>query len=273
VLAQSLLRLLAAHGSAAITPDDVPGLVSWWDAADTGTISFSAGSLVSQWNDKSGNAHHLTVLSGAPDSGIETKNSLNVVTFSNDELVDASSTNTYEFLHNGTSHHVFAVVKFGTGANPNAAYGLLGTNAANGAATGAYIDYDDRSASSRNDRLQHAVTKSTGFGGNEPVNNFSADNACTANTWHVVDVAGDADNGTAALRSSIRVDNGTAIANNVLTNSVVSTASSHSLSVGSTGNSVLKLTGSIAELIIYDQAVTAVNRTKLLAYFSAKWAV
>lgn len=79
----------------------------WFDAADTSTITSSAGA-VSQWNDKSGLGRDLTQATGSaqPATGTNTLNGLNVINF------------------NGTSHgligpsftiplwqHVYAVVR------------------------------------------------------------------------------------------------------------------------------------------------------------------
>ena len=52
---QSLSRRFAPNW----TPAQIPGLALWLDAADASTITLN-GSDVSQWNDKSGNAYHLT---------------------------------------------------------------------------------------------------------------------------------------------------------------------------------------------------------------------
>lgn len=63
-------------------PKTVAGLVAWFDASDTSSITNAAGA-VSQWNDKSGNNNHLTQATGAaqPATGVDTVNGLNVVTF------------------------------------------------------------------------------------------------------------------------------------------------------------------------------------------------
>lgn len=41
------------------TPANLPGLAGWWDADDAATFTYSSGTVVSQWRDKSGNARHL----------------------------------------------------------------------------------------------------------------------------------------------------------------------------------------------------------------------
>jgi hypothetical protein len=43
----------------AFTPASLPGLVAWYDAQDAASFTYSSGSVVSQWADKSGAAHHL----------------------------------------------------------------------------------------------------------------------------------------------------------------------------------------------------------------------
>lgn len=42
------------------TPASLSGLAVWLDADDASTFTFSSGSVVSQWNDKSGNGRHFS---------------------------------------------------------------------------------------------------------------------------------------------------------------------------------------------------------------------
>jgi hypothetical protein len=42
------------------SPQSVPGLILWLDGNDSSSISFSSGTTVSQWNDKSGFGNHAT---------------------------------------------------------------------------------------------------------------------------------------------------------------------------------------------------------------------
>ena len=70
-----------APAGSSFAPLDLAGLVMWFDASDTGTITQDAG-LVSAWADKSGNARNATS-SGTqrPTTGAETLNNLNVLSF------------------------------------------------------------------------------------------------------------------------------------------------------------------------------------------------
>ena len=55
------------HGNAKklFSPSEISGMKLWLDAADSSTISHSSNA-VSQWNDKSGNGRHATILLGSP---------------------------------------------------------------------------------------------------------------------------------------------------------------------------------------------------------------
>lgn len=71
----------SAHmASGAFSPLDLPNLGVWFDASDTDTIT-SAATLVSQWNDKSGNARHMVQASDSlkPYTGTKTQNGLNTI--------------------------------------------------------------------------------------------------------------------------------------------------------------------------------------------------
>lgn len=61
---------------AAATPPGTP--FAWYDPSDTSSITASVN-VVSQINDKSGNAHHLTPVSTGCTSGLVTINGLNVL--------------------------------------------------------------------------------------------------------------------------------------------------------------------------------------------------
>lgn len=47
-------------GAAPFVPTDIGSIALWLDADDAATFTFSSGTLVSDWNDKSGNSRHMT---------------------------------------------------------------------------------------------------------------------------------------------------------------------------------------------------------------------
>lgn len=47
-------------------PRSIPGVLAWWDAMDRSSFTLGSGNIINQWNDKSGNAYHLTGISSQP---------------------------------------------------------------------------------------------------------------------------------------------------------------------------------------------------------------
>ena len=75
------------------TPADLTGLVAWWDASDTATITHDDTGAVSAWADKSGNGYSLTQPTSTrrPTTGATSLNSLNVLTFDGgDDIISAT---------------------------------------------------------------------------------------------------------------------------------------------------------------------------------------
>lgn len=64
-------------------PTDVSNLAGWWDADDASTFTFATGSVISQWNDKSGNNRHFSQATSTkrPSRVMSAQNGLAVVRF------------------------------------------------------------------------------------------------------------------------------------------------------------------------------------------------
>ena len=82
--------------SASFDPLSISGMQFWIDSDDASTFTYSSGVLVSQWNDKSGNARHVSQATTTKQpSRNTTRNSKNTVAFAvgrADELVSANVT-------------------------------------------------------------------------------------------------------------------------------------------------------------------------------------
>jgi hypothetical protein len=65
------------------SPLSLPNLRSWFDASDASTFTYSSSTLVSQWNDKSGNGKHAVqaTVANQPNRNV-TQNGLSCVAFS-----------------------------------------------------------------------------------------------------------------------------------------------------------------------------------------------
>src|SRR4051794_12522331 len=93
---QRMMSLLGRQGlkrtTAGWTPATPANLWGWWDASNAGSI-VSAATLVSQWNDLSGNARHLVQATGAnkPITGTRTINSKNALDFTPVQFMTVAS--------------------------------------------------------------------------------------------------------------------------------------------------------------------------------------
>jgi hypothetical protein len=63
-IAQPLARGLVASSGGAWTPSSIPGLLAWYDASDAASFTYSSGTSVQTWADKSGGGRTLTYFAG-----------------------------------------------------------------------------------------------------------------------------------------------------------------------------------------------------------------
>lgn len=159
----------------------------------------------------------------------------------------------FKFMHTSSAgvadvnYTVYAVVKFGTGSDPNAIYGLFGNNAGSSAAIGCSIFYDDRASSSRNNALGVIISKGTaGF-----IIDCVNVNLITPNTFFVLCVEVD-------LSQSVNNNKVKIYINNVLQSTTVTTYSAsisgsdptYVAQIGSIGNNTAIGTISLKDFIV-----------------------
>jgi hypothetical protein len=264
---------LGIVASSIFTPADLaPDL--WLDAADTTTITESGGS-VSQWNDLSGNGRHLTQGTGAlqPTTGASTVNGFNVLDFAGDYLT-STVTNDWKFMHDGTLWFYAAVWQAGVVADPNAQYGLLGTNIQT-ASIGAGIIFDDLTANGYDRRFAMVVARGVAGSPQSAILQPQVSNGThPANTPVVFSANFDPSNATTANKIRAQVNGGTVIGSATTTGSVSSSNPTNPLQVGAAGNDFFPLTGKIAEIVIVSGTnATAANRELVRDYLNSKWGV
>lgn len=173
----------------------------------------------------------------------------------NDVLEVPTSQATYKFIHDGGLATIVGVHRFGSVANPDAVYSACGTSANDGNNIGFTINYDDRSSLSRNNRIVNGVQRANAA--NPAAANVSADNAITPNQLNLFIAVIDADNATAANRSTVYVNNGAAIQNNVFTNAPNTANSTFNLQWGGAGNNAALMVGAACSLIIWNSDQTS----------------
>ncbi len=111
IITDSLVMCLDASQNKSYPTTDLPvkgGLLLWLDAADDSTFSYSSGTSVSQWRDKSGlNNHSLQATVGNQPSRSTTQNSRKTINFDGtNDFLDGTSALT---LANG--YTAFTIVK------------------------------------------------------------------------------------------------------------------------------------------------------------------
>jgi len=266
-------------------PREIPGLAAWYDAADAASVTLDSG-RVSQWSDKSGNARHAAnTTSGSTQPSYTTagRTGLNVLTFAaaSVQRLTIAGTGTFNFLHNGTDSLVLAVVKYGTVADPQAAYTLFGNNGGASANVGSFITYDDRVSSAG---LNNAINASVTLGsvGQFSFNCFNFDNSVVISAFNnvftpqvfcVQEMAIDADNATAANRFRLRVNGGAEIAANIKLVSPTTANASFAMQIGTSGNNAAPLQGDVCELMFFNQRPSNEARDLLRRYLGQKWGV
>lgn len=240
----------AAKAAAAYSAPGPPvaGYVAWYDASDLASITESGGA-VSQWNDKSGNGHHVSQSTAAqkPTTGTRTQNSLNVIDFQGTN--SGGSDDTLEVTGRTIASQpgtVFLVAK-GDGGHTNN-QGFIDGGAPSSSSSTRWVVYMDTPGA-----LKWAV-----YAGSGPISSVAGvDNVAHQFTAIV--------NGAS---SSLRIDGSSVASGNAGSNNLT-----NGIRFGSyqTGNPQGNLDGWIAEVIIYPSALGSTDRDAVEAYLKAKW--
>jgi hypothetical protein len=221
------------------SPASISGLLLWHDASDTASITQSAGA-VSQWNDKSGNNYHSTQGTGAnqPLTNSRTINSKNVIAFDGvDDFLNCSSS-----LYSVTTGDNTILIVFAKDDARALARPVQGSNGAN----------------------RYGVYGDTGLVGvgfiNSPNGTQPIDVWATTTTPHAF----------------VGYRNGTTLYTNMVTGASSSTtntnATSFTLTALTVGNSA-SFFGVIAEIVIYNSALSTTDINRVGNYYASKWGI
>lgn len=215
------------------------------------------GTAVATWENLGSSAFDLTQGTGTQQPLYKTpvKNTQPMIRLdgTNDNMTNATAAN-WLFMYDGTAS-TQEVVFVTTDANPNALYPLVMTaqTASSGAAKGSSLFYDDRSASSQEDRIRYSVSNGTAL--NYAL--ISADDEVPAQTYNYVSAICSDDGGAG--------NDGFIYTNNILSvqgtraNAYATTATT-ALFVGANGALSQFLKGDIWRILIYTSALTSTQR-------------
>jgi Domain of unknown function (DUF4082) len=216
------------------TPTSITGCVGWWDADDATTFTYSSGTLVSQWRDKSGGNHHANNI-GSPNRDT-TLNGRAVIRFPTASGARFLITG---FMSSFTAGEVFVVVDLLTISASNA--GLWNYVSTDGSAQ--YFPYQPNGQVYEN----WGSTVRSGF---DPVVSLLDP--------HVYNVRTAAGSYVAAIDGITRFS--------TATNTVAFGSGSPQIPHDGAG-----IDGSIAEMVIYNRVLNTTERQQIESYLTAKW--
>jgi hypothetical protein len=229
---------------------DTASLLAFASDADSGDV------FVVTWYDQSTNGNYATQGTGVNQPKIvssgavitEGTSAKPAIDFDgvNDELVIADSQSKFNQLHNGSNSTIIAVSTFSANAR------ILGNDASSSSNIGFDLGYTAD--------IAHFIREGSGAP-SRPVVNIGG-GVYSTNTQYLLFVDVDADNATAANRSSIYIDSGTAIKNNTSTASPSASDATFDLSIGSAGDNILNNNGKTQEIILYPSDQSS-NRTAI----------
>jgi hypothetical protein len=243
IVTDGLVLCLDANDKKSAPSEDLPikdGCVTWLDGADDSVFTYSSGTLVSEWRDKSGNANHVYQSTTASQPTRNTtysgsgSNAKNVVVFdgTDDSL---SSTNSLDL---STGYTMFVLVR-------------------------GYTSTSDAGVISINNSLSHGITIHNGslayfyFGGGG-IN--TTQSIATSQTNILTKVWTGSTSG-----NRISYKNGT---QGYSTGTMSNTNATGVLRLGQQST---YLNGFIGEVIIYNRELTAAELIKVHGYLSNKW--
>ena len=270
----------------------ISGYDVWLDAADASTFTYSSGTVVSRWTDKSANGYQFEPASTtmAP-SRSGTQNSKSTVVFdgTNDGLAAVGSTSNWKFLHDGTICTVFVIYKV-TKAISTSSYdfALLDTtkyafDSVSAGYPGYRLEGNTYVFSGTNYSTQYQrVNTGTILSGQSYPSTVTTTNYLTGATYNSWDIAQgfiDPNNATTSVKllAYNTNDNFPNTPSTGATNYGWSGPSSSnpqgSLSIGRVDNSstYFAFQGEIAEIIIYKSKLNSADRTSMVNYFKNKW--
>jgi hypothetical protein len=226
-------------------PVDIPGCQLWLDAADTSSnsITFSSGTTVSAWLDKSGNGNNGTANTGVAWAASGMGTNLPAMTF----------TNTQWFLGNisitGATMTVFGVISMSASSPFAARMIALAAPNANDYNNPAYVGILRQSSNNMGPYRN----------GNYPSVTFSYNTPTLLSTWYDGTNANISANGALTPSSSGSSGNFT----------ISSYAVAANTNLGDIG--AASFYGYMSELIVYNFSLSTSQRQQVEAYLSWKW--
>lgn len=232
--------------TAPFLPTLIPGCGLWMDAADIGTFSFSSGSNISTWIDKSGNGRNMSVFSTSyPVLVNNAQNGNSVIAFAGVASQYLRTTSNSILINEHSRFIVYSTTAVVSGAavlsSDDGSGGIGGFFVQGGGGGGTYQDY---------------LGWPTDTGDQGPFQ--------TGSTYRI---------GEAIITTTPNI-NGEVYFNGTLKTPFFNVTSSPvkqttRILIGSRGD--VGFTGRVAEFLTYDRVITTTERQKVEGYLAHKW--
>lgn len=229
----------------AFQPVDIPGLSLWLDAADNSSITYSSGTIVSVWKDKSGNGFNATPPIAGPSYSAASQNGLGTLAF------DGASTFLLSNVTVNTASHSMFVVH--------------NTASTNTAASG-----NDNSLLRFQNTVGYIVYPYSNGGRYGYFTSFTGGAAVAVSEGNVAGVY-QIMNAVIQSGSLITYHNGSVVSSS---SSGLTSVTSDSLSIGAYGIVPYQqqyYQGNIAEIIIFSVPLITSQRQQVESYLAWKW--
>lgn len=233
------------------SPLEFPDLISWWDADDAETFTYSSGTVVSQWDDKSGNGYHLVQASSTNQpSRSGTVNGRSTVVFDGNDSLSVAS-----FDMTGSQQFTVATVFTATAGSDD----IVAEHSTNfNANDGAWIMF----------RASTNIVQVA----KKDVNAYASFNTSATVTTTPSIVIGTHDGTLSTDETSVWV-NASGSGSRPFNSNTIAGNLSDTLFVGARAGTSFFLDGQIAELIIWNRSLDTAERQELETYLARKWGV
>lgn len=241
IVTDGLIVNLDASVNASYPFDKMPlksNLILWLDASDDSVFSYSSGTAVTQWRDKSGFNNHVQASASYTPLRSSSTNGKSVLVFSSSFLT--TSTN---ILKAYTDYTKIAVVKQ---TNAGTAGNIIGKS------TGANTTF--WYGSSNNIKLYHNANTI-----------LTSSIATSLNTWNILSGTFDSTN----LNANIYVNGSSG--GSATSPTVTQITTDSDVEIGGYGGAGNYFTGEIAEILIFNKVLSASELKQVHTYLGQKW--